>query len=56
MSCRLIGPDMAVDDENLKNAVEQTWTRLNAVPNLKIKINITAPVLAEGTQGMSAKI
>ena len=49
--CRLIGPDMTVSNEKLNSAVEQTWTKFNAVPNLKIKMNITSPVLAEGSKG-----
>lgn len=42
---------MAVGNTKLKDAVEQTWIKLNSVPNLKLRINITAAALAEGTQG-----
>ena len=42
---------MTVGNTKLKDAVDQTWIKLNSVPNLKLRINITTAALAEGTQG-----
>lgn len=44
---------MRVDNETLKAAVDQTWTKFNALPNLKIKMELSPPALAEGTEGWS---